>query len=200
MLDAGGGAVVVANGAEGEPASAKDAALLQHRPHLVLDGLMLAAEALGAERAVVWLHAGATATHRAVVLAARRTPCRATGSDCRSSVVTGPGPLPHRGVQRGRPGAVRRPRAAAVPPRCRPPRSGVGGRPTLVHNVETLARVAVVARTGAAGYRPTSLVTVVGRHARVVLEVDPAAPSRTWSGRPVRRRPGRRADRPRRPS
>src|SRR5271165_2894256 len=56
---AGGGAVAVGNGAEGEPASSKDAALLWYSPHLVLDGLQLAAEAAGAGTALLYVHAAA---------------------------------------------------------------------------------------------------------------------------------------------
>src|SRR5689334_18361647 len=50
-----GRAVVVANGEEGEPMSIKDRWLLRTRPHLVIDGLRLAALAAGATRAVVYL-------------------------------------------------------------------------------------------------------------------------------------------------
>ena len=50
------GTVVIANGAESEPASMKDRMLLARAPHLVLDGIALAAEAVGATRAYLCLH------------------------------------------------------------------------------------------------------------------------------------------------
>ena len=43
-----GRAVVLANGTEGEPASYKDRLLIRHQPHLVVDGALLAAAAVGA--------------------------------------------------------------------------------------------------------------------------------------------------------
>jgi hypothetical protein len=48
--------VVIANGTEREPASAKDKVLLAREPHLVLDGAVLAAEMVGARRTVVVVH------------------------------------------------------------------------------------------------------------------------------------------------
>ena len=48
--------VVVANGTEGEPASAKDKVLLARSPHLVLDGAVLAARIVGASQAIIVVH------------------------------------------------------------------------------------------------------------------------------------------------
>ena len=61
------GPVVVANGAEGEPASGKDRLLVHQLPHLVLDGAAVAARTLGASQVFVHVHADAVATMRQAI-------------------------------------------------------------------------------------------------------------------------------------
>ena len=65
------GAVLVANGMESEPASAKDAALLARTPHLVLDGIALAAEAAGAKSAYLCVRRQAQADMLSAAIAER---------------------------------------------------------------------------------------------------------------------------------
>jgi NADH:ubiquinone oxidoreductase subunit F (NADH-binding) len=168
VLGAGGGGVVVVNGAESEKCSAKDAALLQHRPHLVLDGAVAAAETLGSPLIIVWLHAGATANRRNVERAL--TQRRAQGFvEPTITVRTGPNHY-----LSGESSAIINALSGgpAVPIFHRVPSavSGVRGAPTLVSNVETFARVALVARTGAARYRPATLLTVVRSGRRLVRD------------------------------
>lgn len=171
-LYAGGGGTVVANAAESEPASAKDAVLVSRRPHLVLDGLVSTGEAIGATDHVVWLHAGDRGGHRALAraLAERRS---AGLSEPAIRLVVGPD-----SYLSGESSAILRSLAGgpALPAFRRTPAAvdGLGGRPALVHNVETLARIALVARSGADGYRPSSLFTVVGPDHRTVIEADPS--------------------------
>jgi len=164
-----GGVTLVANGAEGEPASAKDAALLELRPHLVLDGLALAAEVTGARSAVVWLHEGAWAAHAALLRAlAERQAARLLGPEV--SVRVGPDRYltgESSAVLRALSGGPALPELRRVPAAV----SGLNGSPTLLHNVETLARVAVAARTGSDRYPATSLVTVLAHGRRTVLEL-----------------------------
>ena len=159
---------VVANGAESEPWSAKDAVLLRLHPHLVLDGLALTAQALGAARTVVWLHDDEEpATVRAVTDAVGERARQGGRGDRAPDVEVLVGPAHYLA---GESSAVAQAVAGGPAlPTARRPRPD-GGPRTLVHNVETLARVALAARGLAAS--ATRLLTVLGPDGRLVTEVE----------------------------
>ena len=167
--EAGGGGVVVANGAESEPASAKDVALLQLSPHLVLDGLICAAEALGARTLIAWLHEDASSPYASVVLALAER--RAAGL---AEPIVYLATAPRRyvagessAIVRALTGGPARPDFRRVPAAVH----GVHGRPTLIQNVETLARTALIARGGPGRPEAARLFTVATANERTVIEV-----------------------------
>ena len=155
-----GQAVVVANGMESEPASEKDKALLARAPHLVLDGAVQAATSIGADtvhlclpRSRKWLM-----TIAADAVAERER----AGFDPVKIELHG---LPHHYVSSEETSIVQwlnggEARPTAVPPR--PYEKGVGQRPTLLDNVETLAHIALIARFGPAWYRQAGLADAPG--------------------------------------
>jgi len=137
------GAVLIANGMESEPASAKDASLLARVPHLVLDGIALAAAAVSADRAYLCVHRAAQAEALAAAVAER------SGRDPVPVAVT---VVPGRYVASEASALVHHLSGGPAVPLFTPPRPserGVDGRPTLVSNVETLANVALISRYGA---------------------------------------------------
>ena len=162
---AGHAPIVVANGTEGEPASSKDKVLLARSPQLVLDGAVFAAEIVGASQAVTVVHHSV----REIVDAAAAERTQASADRVRIRVMT----AADRFVA-GEASAVVHWIEDGVPtPTRKPPRiseRGLGGRPTLVHNVETLAHLALIARYGASWFRAVGtaqepgsmLVTILG--------------------------------------
>ena len=99
--------VLVANAAEGEPLSAKDATLLARAPHLVLEGIVLAARSVRAREAYLCLPAGSPA-----VPAVRDALLRHDLGRGGRPAHRGPGPVRgQRGVGAGA-AALRRPGAA----------------------------------------------------------------------------------------
>ena len=178
-----GNAVVVANGTEGEPASAKDKILMRRNPHLVLDGVLVAMAAVGAREAVVAV-ARKDASSRARLEAILRERRAQTGAIRLAEV-------PDRFVAGEESALVHWLNGGPAKPTFTPPRPferGFGGRPTLVQNVETLANLGLVARYGAGRFRAVGtedepgsvLVTVVGAVRRPgVVEVALGTPLRS---------------------
>ncbi|MEV7520442.1 NADH-ubiquinone oxidoreductase-F iron-sulfur binding region domain-containing protein [Streptomyces sp. NPDC091371] len=166
--------VVVANGEEGEPGSVKDRWLLRARPHLVLDGLARAASITGAVRGYVYLSDPEAAARVRRALAEREPRLPVEVVETARTYVAGEESA-----------VVRRIDGGPALPTAKPPRPferGVGGAPTLVSNVETLARIALTAA------RPdlrqaiarSTLVTLSGASTEPVLtEVSYGVPLRT---------------------
>ena len=155
---------VVVNAAEGEPLSAKDRTLLELGPHLVLDGALLAAEAVGAREIVLAMKPSTAAAHAAV---SRALAERHDADSVRVQVV------PDAYLAGEETALIRSLNGGPVKPTLSPPRPdqrGLGRRPTLVSNAETLAHVALIARHGARWFRElgtadhpgSALVTVDG--------------------------------------
>jgi NADH:ubiquinone oxidoreductase subunit F (NADH-binding) len=157
--------VVVANGTEGEPASAKDKVLLAANPHLVIDGAVTAARLVGATEVAI---AAGRADGRGIA-ALERAVAERRGFD--QGIALGVVAAPDRFVAGEEKALVNWLNGGPAKPTVdRPFERGVYGRPTLVQNVETLANLALIARHGADWFRRigttkepgSALVTVLG--------------------------------------
>src|SRR5829696_3023360 len=163
---ASGGAVVVAYCEEDEPASVKDRWLLRHRPHLVLDGLRLAAQMVSAKLAHVYVSDRSAADSVQAALDEIEADVLDGLSITMLTVAAGY-------VAGEETAAVRALNGGPAKPTDKPPRpftEGVGGLPTMVSNVETLALLPFIARHGAEAFRQqgtsaspgTFLATITG--------------------------------------
>ena len=167
-------AVVVVNGTESEPASAKDQLLLQLRPHLVIDGALTVAAACAASDILIAVHAGSAALRSITTAIEERDDCATVGVSVvpnryiageSSSLVSWLGGGPAVPASRSRPTAE----------------CGLYGRPTVVSNTESVCHVAMLARHGDSWFREAGpwnapgslLITVAGDVAvpGTVLEV-----------------------------
>ena len=172
----GGQPVVIANGAEGEPGSIKDRHVMTRRPGDVLRGLVLAARAVGAREAIVFLKQSFDGPAAALEAAARTADLGGLAVSVRrgdDSYITGEETALLEALE------GRRPWPRPKPPL--PAAVGFQGRPTLVQNVETLARVpAAVDDPDAYGAYETTLVSLWGDVRRPGLyEVPLRTPLRT---------------------
>ncbi len=174
--------IAVVNGAEGEPAAAKDAVLMSRLPHLVIDGALFAAAAIGAERLIICV---GDHSPPAVAGIERALEERRASED--PGIPVDRRLVPDRFVAGEARSLVHMINGGPAIPTPAPPRTserGVHGRPTLVNNAETLAHLATVMAHGVDWYRSmgtadepgTRLVSLTGAlPGPVVCEIEPGA-------------------------
>ncbi len=135
------------NGDEGEPGTFKDRFYLEREPHLMLEGMLIAAWAVEAERCYIYMRD----EYPAVLEILRREIAA-----LESAGIVAPGYID---LRRGAGAYICGEESAMLEsiegkrglPRHRPPyvaQVGLWGQPTLVHNVETLHWVARIVRDG----------------------------------------------------
>jgi NADH:ubiquinone oxidoreductase subunit F (NADH-binding) len=179
----GHGGTIIVNGMEGEPASDKDKVLLTRVPHLVLDGAQYLAAMCQASRIVVCVPEGRDTVAASVrhAIAERRAARYASVSE---SIVR----PPDRFVVGEESALANFVDSGSALPVFRADKGiplRIGQGPALIHNTETLAHVALIARHGPAPFRArgmaeepgTCLITVGGAVSKPgVVEADRGTP------------------------
>jgi len=164
---AGGSSYVVANAYDADPGSPLARTILLKKPELVVEGLAIAAAAVGATSGFLYLRPDAESARRAAERALEQA--RPTLGDLQVEIALGPG-----GFMGGEESALlavlesRRAMARQRPPY--PAEQGLLMRPTVVSSAETLAALPLIVRDGADAFRRvgtegspgTKLVSVTG--------------------------------------
>lgn len=145
----GGTPYVVVNADEGEPGTIKDRYVMELRPHLLLEGTLIAMRALGAQEGYIYLREEyATARDR---LERALDEIHAVGllEGLTLELVIGAGAY----IAGEETAMLESMEGRRAMPRLKPPfpsQVGYLGRPTLINNVETLAHVPAILRNGGA--------------------------------------------------
>jgi NADH-quinone oxidoreductase subunit F len=150
---------LVCNGDEGDPGAFMDRMILESYPYRVIEGMAVAAWAIGAEEGVFYIRAEYPLAVRRVREAIRRCEERGllgddglgTGRRLRLRIMEGAGAF----VCGEETALLESIMGRRGMPRLRPPypaEQGLWGKPTLVNNVETYAQVPWILRNGAAAF------------------------------------------------
>src|SRR5438132_4061136 len=151
---------LVLNGGEDEPGSKKDRLLMENLPHLVIEGVILSAYAIGASKAYLYINANYAAAVKSITDAladakiAGYWGAKILGSDFNLDIELTP--APHNYVAGEDTAALEVIEGKKAWPRQKPPfpvTVGLFGKPTAVNNVETLANVPPIILQGAEWYR-----------------------------------------------
>jgi len=150
---------VICNGDEGDPGAFMDRGVLESDPHSVIEGMLIACYAIGAEEAFAYVRAEYPLARRRLGLALEQARQKGflgrsilgSGFSCSISIREGAGAFVC-GEETALIASIEGRRGM---PRYRPPfpaNSGLWGKPTCINNVETLANVPWIIANGASAF------------------------------------------------
>ena len=184
----GGEKVVVCNADEGDPGAFMDRTVLEGDPHTLLEGMAIAAHAVGADRGFIYVRA----EYPLAIERLRIAIAQAEQHGWLGTAIAGSDFSFHVELRVGAGAYVCGEETALIHsiegrrgvPRPRPPypaQRGVFGLPTLINNVETFANIPALLRLGPEAYAPgTKVFSLTGQVRRSgVLEVPMGTPLRT---------------------
>lgn len=151
---------VICNGDEGDPGAFMNRSLMEGNPHSVLEGLMIAARAIGANETLVYVRAeyplAVARMRRAVADAAREgilgSNVFGTGLALKCNVMEGAGAFVC-GEETAMIASIEGRRGMPSPKPPFPAQKGLWGKPTIINNVETLAHVPRILNLGPEQFR-----------------------------------------------
>ncbi|WP_394366816.1 NADH-ubiquinone oxidoreductase-F iron-sulfur binding region domain-containing protein [Mesoterricola silvestris] len=153
---------IVCNGDEGDPGAFMDRSVMEGNPHAVIEGMMIAARAIGADEGYVYVRA----EYPLAVARVRRAAADAeklgllgddlfgTGMGFRVHVMEGAGAFVC-GEETALLASIEGQRGMPMPKPPFPAQCGLFGKPTIINNVETLASVPLILAQGAAAFKET---------------------------------------------
>ncbi len=179
---------LVCNADESEPGTFKDRELMQKTPHMLIEGIIIASYAAGANRSFIYIRG--EYEQQADVLDAALAEARAAGY--LGEDILGSGHSLSLVVHRGagayicgeETGLLDSLEGKRGNPRLKPPfpaNQGLYQGPTLINNVETLSTVPAIIRMGGEEYAKLGVETLDRHEARVGLRPRPAARATTRS-------------------
>jgi NADH-quinone oxidoreductase subunit F len=151
---------VVCNGDEGDPGAFMDRSILEGNPHSVIEGMMIAARAIGADEGYVYVRMEyplacsriRSAIEKAEAYGILGDDVFGSGKSFRIHVMEGAGAFVC-GEETALLASIEGKRGMPNPKPPFPAQKGLFGKPTIINNVETLALVPVVMLQGAENYR-----------------------------------------------
>ena len=143
---------VICNADEGEPGTYKDRIIMENDPHTVLEGMLIAAHAIGAKNCIIYCRGEYTKPIKLLKIACKELNESGIAGDITFKVAYGAGAY----VCGEETALINSLEGKRGEPRLKPPFptiAGYLGKPTVVNNVETFANIPAILSNGSEWYR-----------------------------------------------